>query len=63
MHESDLSPVISPVTQDFLNEDNPISYGRQLDIVVNTLEKLAKKKIDQRRDTHGKKENTCFDCF
>lgn len=58
LRESDLSPAISPVTQDLFNEDNPLSYGRQLEIVVNTLEKLVKEKIDQRRDLNGKKENT-----
>jgi signal transduction histidine kinase len=58
LQESDLSPAISPLTQDLLNEDNSLSYGRQLEIVVNTLEKLVEEKIDQRRDFNGKKENT-----
>lgn len=59
LQESDLSPVISPVTQDLLCKDNQLSYGRQLELVVNTLKKFVKDKTNQRRDRNGQKENTC----
>ncbi len=59
LQESDLSPAISPVTQDLLNSDRSLPYDRQLDVVVNTMEKLVKGKIDQRRNFNGKKENSC----
>lgn len=58
LQESDLSPVISPVSRDLLYENNPLPYGRQLEIVVNTLQKLVAEKIKQRSDFNGKKENT-----
>jgi signal transduction histidine kinase len=59
LQESDLSPVISPITQGLFDEASSLSYGRQLEVVVNTLEKLVKEKTDQRRNFNGKKENTC----
>jgi hypothetical protein len=59
LQESDLSAAISPATQDLLNKDNSMSYGRQLEIVVSTLDKLVREKISLRRNFNGKKENSC----
>jgi hypothetical protein len=59
LQESDLSYLISPIAQDLLNHNHKLSYGRQLEFVVDRLEKLVEEKTNTRRQTDGEKENTC----
>ncbi|MGD9367073.1 MAG: ATP-binding protein [Desulfobacteraceae bacterium] len=52
--ESDLTLLISPFTPDL----HKLSYRKQLETIVSTLEKLVQEKVEQRRNLNGQKENS-----
>jgi signal transduction histidine kinase len=54
LQESDLSFFISPLTPNL----HKLSYPKQIETVVSTLEKLVREKVEQRRNLNGQKENS-----